>query len=224
MRSSSSSPVRWPKDKMQCKNVGGIFLASFIFIFIIHQARFSVSSALGSSKSQLAAGLVEMKAHRLLMTKPKNATTLAIAQSEELSTICEAQITEAVATANNAARLQTDFLVRELGKECERRVEQAAEEELSGQGDGSANEEEQQKENARESLALSILEADILTLKATLAKYNASMAAEWAAALEAQPKRGILVIAGPQRYSMNAFVSLWAVRKHFKSKLPVIIM
>ena len=32
------------------------------------------------------------------------------------------------------------------------------------------------------------------------------------------------MVAGPQTYSMNAFVSLWAVRKHFKSNLPVTIM
>ena len=80
---------------------------------------------------------------------------------------------------------------------------------------------------AREEYMRLALRGDALTLGTVLAKYNASMAAEWDAAHAGHPRRGILMLAGPRQgnvYLMNAFVTLWVVRHHFKSKLPVVIM
>ena len=171
---------------------------------------------------------VEMKTHRLPITKTKNASALAIFQPEELAAICEEPIALATSKAKMDAEVQAYLVVQELNAECERRIEEAAETVMC-QG-GSENKKERQAETeksikrALQSLSRSVLEADIITLKSFLGKYNDTLLAEWTEALKNQPKRGILMIAGPQKYSMNAFVSLWAVRKHFGSKLPIIIM
>jgi hypothetical protein len=83
-----------------------------------------------------------------------------------------------------------------------------------------------QKES-RESYMRSALHGDALALRGALAKANATLSADWAAALAEHPQRGILMLAGPQDghvYMVNAFVTLWVIRRHFKSKLPVAIM
>lgn len=68
---------------------------------------------------------------------------------------------------------------------------------------------------------------DVLALQATLNKFNTTLAAEWEVALVEQTQRGIFMLAGPRDgsvYLINAFATLWVIRHHFKSKLPVVIM
>lgn len=77
---------------------------------------------------------------------------------------------------------------------------------------------------ARLDMARAVLAADANVLRGVLAKHKAVLEGEWQRELAAQPEAGILMVAGAQRYLINAFVSLWAVRRHWNSSLPVTIM
>lgn len=73
-------------------------------------------------------------------------------------------------------------------------------------------------------LARSIFQADAQVLESTLSTYEALLEGTWDRQLAAQPEEGILMVAGAKKYLINAFVSLWAVRRHWNSTLPVAIM
>ncbi len=77
------------------------------------------------------------------------------------------------------------------------------------------------KESALKGYKKSVMEADILLLRSMLEKYKASMDKEWEAMVSTQKKRGILVVAGEQKYMLNAFVSLWPIRHYWNSSLPI---
>lgn len=70
----------------------------------------------------------------------------------------------------------------------------------------------------------SVLEADILLLRAMLEKYKKAMDREWQKMVSQQEEKGILVVAGDPKYILNAFISLWPVRKYWKSNLPITIV
>eukprot|EP00890_Picochlorum_soloecismus_P006573 jgi/Picsp_1/740/NSC_04229-R1_hypothetical protein CHLNCDRAFT_139528 [Chlorella variabilis] len=70
----------------------------------------------------------------------------------------------------------------------------------------------------------SVMEADILLLRAMLEKYKKAMDREWQKMVSQQEEKGILVVAGDPKYILNAFVSLWPVRKYWKSNLPITVV
>lgn len=77
---------------------------------------------------------------------------------------------------------------------------------------------------AKLSYAKIVLGADISMLKALLSAHKMSMASAWEAHLASQPPQGIVIVAGAQKYLLNAFVTLWAIRHYWNSTLPVTIM
>ena len=70
----------------------------------------------------------------------------------------------------------------------------------------------------------SVMEADILLLRAMLEKYKKAMDREWQKMVSQQEEKGILAVAGDPKYILNAFISLWPVRKYWNSNLPITIV
>ena len=207
-------------NKCQVKQIAIILAITIICTFSTHQLWLHATSRKQNQGSQPIVQPADFTTNRALKISEtgKNATALAVETADNVAKQCDSKVEEAMKMAESVLRVEMEDQIRGIRAEYEKQMAEAA-------SHGTC--EEQQEKTARkskDSLARAVLEADIRSLRAFLGKYNASLTAEWEAALETQPKRGILMVAGPQTYSMNAFVSLWAVRKHFKSNLPVTIM
>jgi len=166
------------------------------------------------------------------ISRSRAAALSSLQQITEQQAESEQSLREAIQTAN----METESCNASLEKEmraratAERKVERSQEEctQMVESAVASAKAEyESNKEDAgavRLSIAQSVLEADTHVLRAVLKRYGSSMEEEWQAHLAAMPPKGILMVAGAQKYLVNAFVSLWAVRRYWNCTLPVAIM
>lgn len=189
-------------------------------------ANVEVHARFAGLQTAMNASQVELKSQKRAMAAAvANATATATARCEaelrvqdqactartsKLVSQCEAEVSAAEARAGEA--------------KCRDRVDTAVELAAATETAACDAKLQQRTEDVSVAYSHSVLEADARALRAVLAKYNASMAAEWAAAAGDQPERGILILAGPEVYMVNAFVSLWAIRRHWNCSLPVAIV
>ena len=200
-----------------------ILIAALVAVFIavpVHRAWMSLNHELQMSKTQLRNVNEEIKSQKSLLDKAKKATAAAEVKVTETSKECEAKLQE--------AGQSTIKEVERMDRECDAKIKEQVEKEKESCPGGSL-EEVQEKissaaKNSKDSLARDVLDADARVLKSMLEAHNETMSGAWEKTLSKQPERGILFLAGPEIYSVNTFVSLWAIRKHWNSSLPVIIL
>lgn len=165
-----------------------------------------------SSSKQLKADLESCKKQ---LAQEEAATATAVAAGKTAAEKCQSAVDAAQREADQARQSC------EASKEATRKEVAAAREQAQAEAQPQVDEA---VSAARLDLAAAVLGADVRVLKNVLAAHESTLAAAWEAQLAAQPKRGILVVAGSRHYLVNAFVSLWGVRRYWNSTLPIAIM